>query len=241
LNWVLRSEYLGADRVCTDDEPLPPFDTHAPLGSLPNILGAAADTVPAEVPYVSHLDLDPATWAHWQERLDQCPGLRVGLLKGEAGARAVPPEAFDRLQSAPGVSVINLSLSGPSRPGGGAPADPAAAFDGWSGPDLAAVLAGLDLVVGVDCAGTHLAGALGLPLWVALPFVPHWRWLLGREDSPWYPTARLFRQVRPGDWADVFERIAAELARWSRSRPAKVTRRHRNEIDFTGAVPLDNW
>ena len=73
----------------------------------------------------------------------------------------------------------------------------------------------LDLVVTVDTAVGHLAGALGLPVWVALPFVACWRWLLDRDDSPWYPTMRLFRQSKPGDWGEVFECIAAELQKRS--------------------------
>ena len=77
--------------------------------------------------------------------------------------------------------------------------------------DTAAVLQSLDLVITVDTALAHLAGALGVAVWVALPFVPDWRWLLEREDSPWYPTMRLFRQKRPGEWDEVFERIAAAV------------------------------
>ena len=79
--------------------------------------------------------------------------------------------------------------------------------------DTAAVLKNLDLVISVDTAIAHLAGALGIPVWVALPFVPDWRWLMDREDSPWYPTMRLFRQTRPGQWEDVFQRIAEALQR----------------------------
>src|SRR5439155_18588388 len=77
--------------------------------------------------------------------------------------------------------------------------------------EMAALIRNLDLVVTVDTALAHLAGALGVPVWVALPFAPDWRWLLHREDSPWYPTMRLFRQTEPGNWAEVFERIAGEL------------------------------
>jgi len=77
--------------------------------------------------------------------------------------------------------------------------------------DTAALVCALDLVITVDTALAHLAGALGAPVWVALPFAPDWRWLLGREDSPWYPSMRLFRQTRPGGWSEVFERIAVEL------------------------------
>jgi len=71
----------------------------------------------------------------------------------------------------------------------------------------------LDLVISSDTAVPHVAGALGVPVWVTLPFVPDWRWMLDREDSPWYPTMRLFRQTQPGDWEGVFERIESELWR----------------------------
>ena len=78
---------------------------------------------------------------------------------------------------------------------------------------MAAIMKNLDLVISCDTAVAHLAGALGVPVWVALPFVPDWRWLLEREDSPWYPTMRLFRQRRAGDWGEVFERMAKLLPR----------------------------
>src|SRR5439155_9965011 len=86
-------------------------------------------------------------------------------------------------------------------------------LDEAAGPfmDTAAIIKGLDLVITCDTAIAHLAGGLGVPVWVALPFVPDWRWLLGRDDSPWYPTMRLIRQSEPGDWAGVFDRVAVAL------------------------------
>jgi len=89
------------------------------------------------------------------------------------------------------------------------PGQAAEPSEGWV--DTAALMCALDLVITVDTAIAHLAGALGVAVWVALPLGPDWRWLLGREDSPWYPTMRLFRQTRLGHWPDVFERIAAEV------------------------------
>ena len=90
--------------------------------------------------------------------------------------------------------------------------------------DTAAVVKNLDLVVSADTAVAHLAGALGVPVWLALPFMPDWRWLLQREDSPWYPHHRLFRQSRWGDWDEVFQRIAAELRRLVDEPNRKVER-----------------
>ena len=84
--------------------------------------------------------------------------------------------------------------------------------------DTAAIMKNLDLIITVDTAPAHLAGALGVPVWVALPFAPDWRWLLEREDSPWYPTMRLFRQKKPGDWDEVFARLMDAVTRLLETR-----------------------
>jgi hypothetical protein len=90
--------------------------------------------------------------------------------------------------------------------------------------DTAALLAELDLIITVDTAVAHLAGAMGRPVWLALPFAPDWRWLLHREDSPWYPSMRLFRQLQPGAWGPVFQRLAHELGRLAARQPAVAGR-----------------
>jgi hypothetical protein len=129
----------------------------------------------------------------------------------------VPLTQFAPLAAVPGVRLISLQK--------GAGSEQLAALGGLfpvvdlgdrldaGGPflDTAALMKGLDLVVTCDTAVAHLAGALGVPVWVALALAPDWRWLLGRQDSPWYPTMRLFRQARRGEWGDVFARIAAAL------------------------------
>jgi hypothetical protein len=146
--------------------------------------------------------------------------------------RSIPLTRFEPLARVPGVQLISLQ-KGPGseqlRELGKAPThfpvtglgdrldtDEAGAFT-----DTAAVLMSLDLVVSSDTAVAHLAGALGVPVWLALPWVPDWRWLLGRDDSPWYPSMRLFRQPRPGDWDAVFRRMATALAEKRRIYPSE--------------------
>src|SRR5262249_12779467 len=132
--------------------------------------------------------------------------------------RCIPLEQFAPLAHVPGVHLISLqkgrgeeqlrSLAGkfPITELGPQLDEASGAF-----MDTAAVMKGLDLVVTIDTSVAHLAGALGVPVWVALPFAPDWRWLLGREDSPWYPSMRLFRQSQPGHWLPVLERVASEV------------------------------
>ncbi|MCW2236255.1 tetratricopeptide repeat protein [Azospirillum canadense] len=211
----------GADRVIARGDPLPPFDLECPLMSLPRALGTTLDRVPAVVPY---LRPDPVRAAAWKERLREGEGLRVGPRVGLVWA-GNPRFPGDRLRSprleglrpvldVPGVRFFGLQ-KGPGREDlEGAPL-PAAFTD--LGPeiadfaDTAAIMANLDLVISSCTGPAHLAGALGVPLWVVLPFSPDWRWLLDRQDSPWYPTARLFRQDRVGDWRTVAGRVAEAL------------------------------
>jgi hypothetical protein len=140
----------------------------------------------------------------------------------ESRRRDVPAEFFEALARMPGVRLISLQKgSGESQAQGlksnvaecGTAILDLGEFDTDRGAfmDTAAIMMNLDLVITSDTSVAHLAGALGVPVWVALPFVPDWRWLLDRSDSPWYPTMRLFRQKRMGDWAGVFEEIEAAL------------------------------
>jgi hypothetical protein len=177
--------------------------------------------------------------AHWRRELAPVSGFRVGIAwQGSPQHpldrhRSVPLSHFEPLARVPGVRLISLQ-QGPgteqltSLAGRFPVLNLGGLLDRTSGPfmDMAAVLHNLDLVVTVDTALAHLAGGLGLPGWVALHYTPDWRWLLGREDSPWYPTLRLFRQTRQGDWPDVFGRLAAALqdaaARRRQARPLLV-------------------
>jgi tetratricopeptide (TPR) repeat protein len=207
----------GIDHVIASGMPLPPFDVHAPLMSLPSIFETTLASIPANVPY---LRVEPGLVEHWRKELTTPTDLLVGIAwQGNPEhkrdrIRSVPLTRFETLASLAGVRLVSLQK------GPGAEQLPAlenrfAILDLSDRLntflDTAAVIMNLDLVVSVDTAVAHLAGAVGVPVWLALPFVPDWRWLLEREDSPWYPHHRLYRQVRPGDWNEVFERITAAL------------------------------
>ncbi len=202
----------GVDRVIARGEALPPFDVHCPMLSLPLAFGTTVTTIPADVPYLN---------------VPNAPGgaegmVRIGvvwagnprpLLPMAAATdrrRSMPPEALAPLFDLPGVSFISLQKDHPT-PAGFPLADGLA--DAIDFADTAAVIAGLDLVVSVDTAVAHLAGAMGKPVWLLDRFDPCWRWLRGRDDSPWYPTARIFRQARPGDWDGVILAVRAALQR----------------------------
>lgn len=203
-------------------EPLPPFDVHIPMMSLARVLGVTVDAVPAPIPY---LKADPARVAAWRDRLPG-DGLRIGIVwQGKPGTgvdrgRSYALEQLAPVARVPGVTLVSLQkgfgLDQLDRlPQGMKVETLGTDFD--EGPDAftdtAAVMQHLDLIISSDTSVAHLAGALGRPVWVPLKFAPDWRWMRDREDSPWYPgTMRLFRQSKPGDWAGVFERLAAEVA-----------------------------
>lgn len=207
----------GVERVVARGEPLPAFDWQCPLLSLPRAFATRLETIPAAVPYLS---ADPALTAAWKERLTgEC--LTVGLVWAGnpqfAGDQERSPglAALAPLLAVPGCRFFGLQL-GPGRDELAGRAMPPSFTD--LAPeirdfaDTAAIMASLDLVVSSCTAPAHLAGALGVPLWVLLSHAPDWRWLLDRADSPWYPTARLFRQPRPGDWSAAVDEVAAALA-----------------------------
>ncbi len=214
----LLSGCRGVDELIGRGEDLPPFDVHAPLLNLPGIFRTSLETIPADVPYVF---ADQELVEHRRQELGGIAAFKIGIAwRGSSThkndrARSIPLSCFEPLAGLPGIHLVSLQK--------GAGAEELQEARGHFPVtelgsrledflDTAAVLKNLDLLIACDTAVAHLAGALGVPVWVALPFVPDWRWLLDRDDSPWYPTMRLFRQKKLGDWAGVFEPIKAALA-----------------------------
>lgn len=203
--------------VVRKGDPLPLCDRHAPLMSLPHLFGTTLATVPAEIPYLAAAASDVGAW---QARLMTAPPPRVGLVWS-----GNPRHENDRNRSLPAAALAPLvagsagsffSLQVPARAQDLAALPPGRVVDLAGNladfADTAAAISALDLVISVDTAVAHLAGALGRPTWLLLPHIAEWRWLRERTESPWYPSLRLFRQRAPGDWDDVVGRVAAALA-----------------------------
>jgi len=191
------------------------FDVHCPSMSLPFAFRTRLDTIPNAVPY---LFLPHEVRGNWSGRLSRLSGLRVGFAwAGSPGyvrdsIRSMTLRDFTPLLRVAGTNFVSLQK--------GAATGQLAASDGsiadWMDDcrdylDTAALIAGLDLVISVDTSVAHLAGALGKPVWLLNRFASEWRWLLGRDDSPWYPSMRIFNQTRPGDWAGAIDSMKAEL------------------------------
>jgi len=217
----------GPDRVIVKGAPLPGFDLHCPLMSLPLAMGTELSTIPADIPY---LRADPDKARAWADRLGRKTRLRVGLV-WSGGHRTDQPELWPlhtrrnitlsrlALLNNPHIEFHSLQKGEPAR--GELSALVAA---GWDGPpirdhadaledftDTAALIENLDLVIAVDTSTAHLAGALGKPVWILNRFDTCWRWMLERTDSPWYPTARLFRQTAFNDWGPVLDELKTAL------------------------------
>lgn len=208
----------GVEQVVATGESLPEFDVHSPLLSLPRVFRTRLETIPSFVPY---LQANPAQSNHWKDHIrlpkDQ---LRVGLAWSGSAAnpndrlRSIPSRMLAPLLNARDVRFYSLQ----TRPAAEQAREAAGEFqslvttDGFEDfADTASLIANLDLIISVDTAVAHLAGAMAVPTWVLVPFAPDWRWLLDRQDSPWYPTMRLFRQAIRGDWDSVVQTVAAEL------------------------------
>ncbi len=212
----------GADLVIARpaDGSLPTrnYDLHVHLMSLPCLLGTIIDTIPAEIPY---LTADPSKTALWRTRMiSTSDGLRVGIVWAGSPdnkndrSRSMTLTDFLPLRECPGVVLYSLQKGAAAGqitpfPQGYEITDLSRELEDFT--DTAAALTALDLLITVDTSVAHLAGALGVPVWTLLPYVPDWRWLLDRDDTPWYPTMRLFRQSHAGDWAGVVTNVIAAL------------------------------
>jgi tetratricopeptide (TPR) repeat protein/glycosyltransferase involved in cell wall biosynthesis len=202
----------GIEKVAVTVDELPDFDWQAPLMSLPYILGTDLDNIPANIPYLS-----PASG--WNFSLDSNDNFKIGIVWAGSSEhlrdfmRSTDLSYFLKLLDIPRATFYNIQkeLSAGDR----TLLNQIPVIDLRDNlndfADTAAVISQLDLVICVDTAVAHLAGALGKPVWILLSFVPDWRWMLEREDSPWYPTARLFRQEKAGDWEEVFDRVKTAL------------------------------
>ena len=227
----LAQEMPGVSHVvCLGEDP-PECDWQCPLMSLPLAFGTRLDTIPARVPYLSvpeaaRRKMDALNWnnlnwsdLNWIGPDGTGPALRVGLVW--AGSpnhrkdryRSIPLQVLEGLLDVAGVRFFSLQVGGATEDRARARAlgitDLAPQIEDLA--DTAALLQKLDLVISVDTAVAHLAGALGVRAWIMLPFAPDWRWLLGRSDSPWYPSLRLFRQPSPGDWPGVLQSVRDAL------------------------------
>lgn len=222
---ALAARTPGISAVVARGTSLPPFDLHCPLPSLPYVFGTTLDTIPADVPY---LFADEAKAARWKSRLESHgAGCRVGLVWASqsqhrtAAAKSIALEELAPLAAVPGTAFYSLQKGAAARDAVRAPAgmrivDLSAELADFS--DTAAAVANLDLVISVDTAVAHLAGAMGRRAWTLLKFSPDWRWLLGRADCPWYPSMRLFRQAARGDWSAAVAALAEALRQFAGAR-----------------------
>jgi lipoprotein NlpI len=222
----LLADLPGAAQTVTHGEDLPPFDLHCPLMSLPLALGTTLQTIPSS-PYLA---ADPALVAGWRQRLAALRELRVGVVwagapgKGKDFRRSLTTGHLAPLADVSGVAFVSLQKGSAAAEARGSRLllhDHTSELHDFA--DTAALVGALDLVISVDTSVAHLAGALGRPLWLLTRFEADWRWMRGCEDSPWYPTARLFRQSAPGDWDGVVARVVEALRELIR-QPRSSTR-----------------
>ncbi len=197
--------------VVVKGESLPAFDVQVPLMSLPRILGTTIETIPARISYLYAEEKDAVKCILLRREGEVKVGIvwAVNAKSPTASKRSCPVSLFLELSQIPGVSLYSLQKEHTDILDGAPIQDLSTHLHDFA--SSAAVISQLDLVISVDTAVAHLAGALGKPVWVLLPFSPDWRWLLDRSDSPWYPTMRPDRQTKLGDWPSVFAQVKAAL------------------------------
>ena len=221
------------DEICLKKEPLPNFDMYAMMMDIPGLFGTTMNTIPADIPY---LKVDESLVSFWKEKLSKDKEFKVGIcLHGESDSevgnfsgnnfvsdkRSVPEELYPYLNSIikemKNVSFYSLeAFFSYGKMLNVHEFDKT--FDKKNGSfmDTAAVMKNMDLIITVDTSVAHIAGGLGVPVWVLLTFHPDWRWFTGRNDSPWYPNAKLFRQPKTGCWKPVIDDVKNELKKISK-------------------------
>jgi len=213
----LLSRLDGITAVIARGDKLPPFDVHCPLASLPLAMKTMLATVPAEFPY---LQASEPRIAHWRSRLEAVSSPRVALAwSGQAAhandrKRSIALAQLEPLIAMPEFRFVSIQRELRTVDAERLAGDPRVTHIGGELADFgdtAAVLSLVDLTISVDTSVAHVAGALGRPAFVLLPFQPDWRWTRDRDVSPWYPNVALFRQQRPGDWSSAIECVRSAL------------------------------
>ncbi len=226
----LLSQLTGVSEIVAYSDRLPHYDLHCSLMSLPRVLGTTLDTIPATTPYLLPY---PADTAHWRKRLDGLTGFRVGICWAGSGEvysprkialdlrRSMSLETLAPLGKITGVCFVSLQKGPPAAEANRPPLGMNLydfTTDIHDFADTAALIDSLDLVISVDTSVAHLAGALGKPVWLLNRFDTCWRWLHDRDDSPWYPSLRQFRQPAPGDWDSVISLVRDALRQFTQAR-----------------------
>ncbi|MEG4939389.1 tetratricopeptide repeat protein [Microcoleus sp. F4-D5] len=232
----------GIEYLSVSLEGLPEFDVHAPLMSLPRIMGTTLETIPGNVPYLA--SPDECNFA-----LSSDAKLKVGIVwagspqRRKDNQRSCSLSDFIQFLDIPGIAFYslqkNLSQSDRTLLNQHLVPDLSPHLSDFA--DTASAISQLDLVISVDTAVAHLAGALGKPVWVLLSFVPDWRWLLQREDNPWYPTARLFRKSQPDSWQELFDEVQAALSSFAIANSASYSEDSaKDSLDFVSLAMIAN-
>jgi hypothetical protein len=206
----------GVDEVVAEGSPLPPYDMHLPLLSLPRLFRTNLNSIPSEVPYLEVPPLVPNRSRIGELLANTQEFTRIGLawagspIHARDSQRSISPEVLSPLQSLPNVAWYSFQREYPGPPPLPGIASLESLLSNFS--DTAYALSSMDLVITVDTALAHLAGAMGIPTLLLISYIPDWRWMMGRDDSPWYPTIRIYRQPRRGDWDAVVRQVVEDLS-----------------------------